>query len=343
MSDDVLELLKTVPEPPMSIDLYAAMAAGRRAKVRRRRVVTLAAAAAAFAIGTGSALVAGRDGALPARPSPTTPTPSTASPTPRSLTAQLEVPGQGQLTARLDPATTTITLQGSGDRLSSPGLGVPVPSSAGAASCRTSQALLVQACAVRSPVRGGIMGYSDPSAPEAFPSFPVVGRFAVPDVSVVVVAASAADLPSLRGVLWELEDGTIADSSSAPVPQAHARVVPVRVFASRVDGSYFLGLRPDSFDGWVASGPADFGGGVPHPGMGDATGDYYAYVLPAAAVSGEVQPPVSATVRSQEVLVLGGRKVLVAHLTGVKRFHGPAVEWVDKAGAVHPLPESAAP
>lgn len=332
MSDDVLELLKTVPEPPMSVDPYAAMAAGRRAIVRRRRVVMAAAAAAVLAIGTGSALVAGRDGALPARPSLTTST------SPRSLTAQVEAPGQGLLTVDLDRAATTITVRGSGDRLGSPNLVVPVPRSDGAATCRVSPALLLQACAVRAPVSEGIMGYSDPRTPDATAGFPVVGRFSVPDVSVVVVTASAVDLPSLRGAVWELDDGTVADSSGTPVPQAHGRAVPVEVFTSTLDGSsFFLGLRPDSLGGWAASGPTDTGG-ASHTGMGDATGDYYAYVLPTAAVSGEVQPPASATVRSHEVLTLGGRKVLLAHLTGVERHSGPTAQWVDAAGTLHEIP-----
>lgn len=331
MSDDVLELLKTAPEPPMSVDPYAAMAAGRRARVRRRRVVTMAAAAALLAIGTGSALVTGRHGALPAHPSPS-PTPSTA---PRSLTAQLDT-GLGALTASLDPAATTITVQRSGDGESGPSLALPVPSSPGTASCRVSPALLVQACAVRAPVHGGIMGYSDPRTPDAAAGFPVVGRFSIPDVSVVVVAARVADLPSLRGAVWELDDGTVADTSGVAVPQAHGRTVPVEVFASTLDGSsFFVGLRPDGSGGWAASGPADFAGGVPHTGMGDATGDYYAFVLPAAAVSGQLHPPASAIVRSQEVLIVGGRKVIVAHLTGVQRYSGPTVEWVDAAGGHH--------
>jgi hypothetical protein len=333
MSDDLLELLKTAPEPPMTVDPYAAMATGRRAIVRRRRVVMAAAAAAVLAIGTGAALVAGGDRALPARPSPTTSTPPT---TPRSLTAQLNA-GQGQLTARLDPSITTITLEGSGDSGVTTSLAVPVPFSPGKASCRVSQALLVQACAVRSPVREGIIAYSDPATPDVTPSPPVVGRFSVRDVSVVVVSAGAAELPSLRGAVWKLDDGTVADSTGAPVPQAHAGSVPVTVFASALKGSFFLGLRVDTATGWVASGPAD-GTGVPSTGMGDATGDYYAYVLPAAAVSGVVQPPAAATVRSQEVLALGGRKVLVAHLTGVARFSGPTVQWVDSAGTVHDAP-----
>ena len=334
MSDDVLELLKTVPAPPMSVDPYAAMAAGRRARVRRRRLVTVAAAVAVLSVATGSVLVAAdRNGALPARPSPPSPSPSAA---PRSLTAQFEAPGQGLLIADLDPAATTITVRRSGDRLGGPGLAVPVPPSPGAAACRMSPVLLVQACAVRAPVRDGIMGYIDPTSGAAA-GFPVVGRFSVPDVSVVVVSASADDLPSLRGAVWDLDDGTVADSSGTAVPQTHGRVVPVEVFASTLAGSFYLGLRPDSTDGWVASGPGDFGE-TPYTGMGDATGDYYAYVLPAAAVSGEVQPPISATVRSQEILVLAGRKVLVAQLTGVKRFSGPNVEWVDKDGGVHALP-----
>jgi hypothetical protein len=336
MSDDVLELLKTVPQPPMSVDPYAAMAAGRRAKVRRRRLVVVAAAAAALAIATGSALVAGWDSAVPARPSPTTPTPSTTPTTARSLIAQLDA-GQGQLTARLDAATSTITVQGPGDSGSPLSLAVPVPASPGPASCRVSRPLLVQACAVRGAVREGIIAYSDPATPDVTPSPPVVGRFSVPDVSVVIVSASAADLPSLRGAAWELDDGTVADSSGSLVPQAHGRSVPVTVFASALKGSFFLGLRVDTANGWVGSGPA-VDAGVPRTGMGDATGDYYAYVLPAGAVSGEVRPPASATVRGQEVLTLGSRKVLVAQLTGVERFSGPTAEWVDAAGSLHQVP-----
>lgn len=332
MSDDILELLKTAPEPPMSIDPYAAMVAGGRARVRRRRLLTVAAAAAAIAVGTGSALVAGRDTTLPAGPLPTSPTPST---TPRGLTTQVDAPGR-QLTASLDPATTTITVRGVGDGQAGPSIVVPVPPSVGAATCRVSPALLVQACAVRAAVRDGLIGYVDPTTPDVTAGFPAVGRFAVPDVSVVLITATAADLPSLRGAAWELDDGTVADSSGAPVPQAHGRVVPVKVFVSALNGSYVMGIRPDSAGGWAASGPADFAG-VPNTGMGDATGEYYAYLLPPAAVAGEVVPPASATVDRQEVLVIGGRKVLLAQLSGVKRHTGPSVQWVDKDGGVHDI------
>ena len=333
MSDDVLELLKTAPEPPMSVDPYAAMAAGRRARGRRRRIVAAAAAAATLAVAAGSALIAGRGGELPPHPSSASPTPSSA---PRSLTAKFQLL-QGQFTANLDSAVTTITLRRSGDPAGTPSLGLPVPPSAGGASCRVSPTLLLQACAVRSPVREGIITYTDPRTPDVTVSPPVVGRFSVPDVSVVVVDAPAHDLPSLRGAAWVLDDGTVADSSSAPVPQAHARAVPVTVFASSPDGSVVLGLRSDNTDGWGAtSGPDSTG--VTRTGMGDATGDYYAYLFPAAAVSGQVRAPGTATVRGQEVLVLGGRKVFVAHLTGVMHFSGPTVEWVDKNGGVHSLP-----
>jgi hypothetical protein len=339
MSDDVLDLLKTVSQPPMSVDPYAAMATGRKARARRRAGVTVAAAAAVLAVATGSVLVAAKNGTLPARPAPTRPTPTSPNPstTPRSLTAQFEVPG-GRLTANLDPAVTTITVRGAGDSPGSSTLAVPVPSSAGAASCRTSPALVVLACAVRAPVRGGILAYNGPATPDVTVAPPVVGRFSVPDVSVVLVPASATDLPSLRGAVWELDNGTVANSSGAPVAQAHGRAVPVAVFALPQGGSFFMGLRPDSGGGWVASGPTDFGAGVPNTGMGTETGDYYAYMLPAAAVSATIQPPSSATISSQEVLVLGARKVLVAQLTGVKRFSGPSVEWVDKGGGVHPIP-----
>jgi hypothetical protein len=336
MSDDVLERLKTVPAPPMSIDPFAAMAAGRRARVRQRRIAMVAAAVATLVVTAGSLLVAGRHGALPTHPTPARPTPSTA---PRSLTAPLEVPGHGQLTASLDPAAATITLRGPGSRAgqpNSPAFAVPVPTAPGKAACRVSPALRVQACAVRAPVREAIVAYGDPTTPDVPLGQPVVGHFSVPDVSVVAIgAASVTDLPSLRGAAWVLDDGTVADSTGAAIPQTHARTVPVAVFAARHDGTLVIGLWPDSMDGWVASGPDT--SGVAQTGIGDLTGDYYAYGLPAAAATGRVRPPDGANVAEQEVLVLGHRKILVAHLTGVKHFTHPTVDWVDQHRGEHTL------
>jgi hypothetical protein len=69
MFDDVVDLLKSVPEPPMSVDPYAAMALARR-KIRMRRIITAAVVAIAIVVVAGSAIVAGRERALPALPPP---------------------------------------------------------------------------------------------------------------------------------------------------------------------------------------------------------------------------------------------------------------------------------
>ncbi len=326
MSADILELLHTVEAPPMTVDVEAAMATGRAARTQRRRLL-LAGVAATVVIAAGSAVVAGQDRARPANPSPS-PTLSTTSAPPRSLTALLD----GELAADLDPNPMTITLRRSGGGPGGPSLSIAVPSTPGGTSCRVSPALSVQACAVRAAVRSGIAPYTDPANSEVSPGLTIVGRFSVPDVSVVVVGASAADLPHLRGAAWELDDGTVADSSGTPLLQAHARSVPAAVFVSSLDGS-ILGIRPDTL-GWTAKGP-DRQGSTPHlGGGGDPTGDYYAFVLPAAAVSGEVLPT-TGQVRTQEVLVLGDRKVLLAQLTGVDHYGRPTARWVDKDGGVH--------
>lgn len=330
MFDDVVDLLKSVPEPPMSVDPYAAMALARR-KIRMRRIITAAVVAIAIVVVAGSAIVAGRERALPALPPPANVTTST---TPRSLVARFDSSGDNLLTATLDPAAKTITVQGPGSPASS-NWALSVPDAPGRASCQVSTSLLVQVCAVRAPVRAGIFTYIDPGASGAIATPPVVGRFSVPGVSVVASFASAADVPWMRGALYELEDGTVADSSGMPVPQARARRVPATVFASGRIGARVMGLRSENSDEWTASTPD--GSGLMHTGLGDPTGDYYAYQLPPGGVSGRVRAPGSAAVVAQEILVLGGRKVLVAYLTGVKHFQGPAVDWVDASGDTHIL------
>ncbi|WP_323102280.1 hypothetical protein [Intrasporangium sp. YIM S08009] len=335
MSDDVVDLLKSVPEPPMTVDPYAAMATVRRNQARRRRIVTAAVAAAiAIAVAVGSAIVAGRDRALPAHPTPTAPTTPIPS-TPRSLVARFGIVGN-PFTATLDSSAWTVTVQPLGSPAGS-GLALSVPDTPGGATCQANPSLYVYVCVVRAPVRAGVLAYGDPTAPDLTVSPPDVRRFSVPDVSVLAAFGPAPDVRSVRGTVYEMDDGTVADSSGGPVSQAHARQVPVTIFLSGPDRARVMGLRPDSIADWSAS--TTDGTGATHTGMGDLTGDYYAYLLPPGAVSGHVRPPGSATVVAQEVLVLAGQKVLVAQLAGVKHFQGPAVDWVDARGGTHVLAE----
>jgi len=338
MPDDLLDLLKTASAPPMRIDAYAAMAAGRRAQLHQRTRAVVAAALVVLAIVTGAVFVKGKDAALPAGPSSTSPTHTAPSLTPfaRSFTAQLAVES-GSLTAVLNRDGTTIDVRRSGDSGSGHGLAIPVLTSPGAANCRVISGLQLQACAVFAPVRAGIMTYNEDAVLEEHPGVPAVGRFAVPDVSVVVAGNATFDLSPLA-VAWELDDGTVAVSSGALVPQAHGSRVSAAVFALQASGGAFLGIKRDGAERWVVYPPSISSDGAQRTEAGgQENGDYYfGYLLPADAVSFEVVAR-SGRVVSQETVMLGGRPVLLAHLTGVGPHAHPEAHWVDGSGVTHTI------
>ena len=91
------------------------------------------------------------------------------------------------------------------------------------------------------------------------PRPPQVGLFTVLDDSVVVVLASTAGLSSVRGAVWDMDDGAVADSYHTPVPRANAHDAPVQVLASTHEECFVLALRFDSQTGGSASGPGSCG------------------------------------------------------------------------------------
>jgi hypothetical protein len=109
MSDPILDLLATPPNPSMSVDEPAVYAGGRR-RLRRRRLLTAAgAAAAALAIAGTIGVLAPRvnDDALPALPTPTvTPTPDATPTITSSGTPSVTVTSSASVTATPTPASS---------------------------------------------------------------------------------------------------------------------------------------------------------------------------------------------------------------------------------------------
>lgn len=338
MPDDLLDLLKTAAAPPMRIDAYAAMAAGRRAQLHQRTRAVVAAALVVLAIVTGAVFVKGKDAALPAGPSSTSPTHTAPSLTPfaRSFTAQLAVES-GSLTAVLNRDGTTIDVRRSGDSGSGHGLAIPVPTSPGAANCRVISGLQLQVCAVFAPVRAGIMTYNEDAVLEGHPGVPAVGRFAVPDVSVVVAGNATFDLsPPRRRMGVGRRHGRRQQRGPRPAG-------PRKPGVSR--GLRLAGQR-GRLPGHQAGRRREVGGLSPldlfrrSPAhRGGRPGERRPLLrLPAPpdAVSFEVVAR-SGRVVSQETVMLGGRPVLLAHLTGVGPHAHPEAHWVDGSGVTHTI------